>query len=87
MADLPRWQEPPLAVQLKDRFGDDNAHVNRTRELDELTAILKEHPGDWALVGYRSSAGGGNQYRRRGLEVTTRKLRDGRYELYTRWPA
>jgi hypothetical protein len=85
MAELPRWQEPPLATELKDRFGTDNPHVNRSRELDELAKILRANPGRWALVGQRNTSGGGSQYRRRGLEVTTRRTKDG-YDLYARSP-
>jgi hypothetical protein len=78
------WKEPPPAVHFQDaRKG---RPTFRTRELDEFSELLKQHPGRWALVEVRPSSGGGYKYKRRGIEVTSRKRPDGMFDIYVRAP-
>lgn len=78
------WKEPPPAVYFRDaRKG---RPTFRTVELDKFAELLKQHPGRWALVEVRVSSGGGEKYKRRGLEVTSRKRPDGLFDQYVRAP-
>jgi hypothetical protein len=79
-----RWQEPPPAIEPPEAAR--NATMARSRALNELAATLREHPGRWALVTVRRWSGGGDQYKRRGLEVTSRRRPDGLFDQYVRAP-
>lgn len=79
------WQDPPPATYFQDARKE--TKTLRSKELDELARVLKANPGRWALVdAARKSSGGGEKYKRRGLEVTTRKRPDGLFDEYVRAP-
>lgn len=76
MAGNITWQDPPARQQ-----------KHRTVELDELAEQLRTNPGRWAIVATNPYPGAADQYKRRGLEVTTRTRYEGDdvlYDVYAR---
>lgn len=53
--------------------------------LDELTALLKAHPGRWAHVRTSPNRPNLTWMHRRGLQAEMRKMDDG-WRTYARWP-
>lgn len=72
------WEDPP------------DRHLGAAgRNVSELVAELKNHPGKWALVREdtlgKSSSAATYLKRRYGCETRTRTS-DGTTKLYARWP-
>lgn len=72
------WEEPPP----RKRPGPKNTS---SVVLDELTALLKAHPGRWAHVRTSTKRPNLTWWHKRGLQAETRQLEDG-WRIYARWP-
>lgn len=77
------WKEPPPTTG---NGGSKPGHTPRQRELNEFAELLHKNPGKYALIGQQPYAGANASFRRRGLEVATRKRPDGQYDVYVRAP-
>lgn len=73
------WEEPAPASRGRGVRND----------YDELKAELQENPDKWAVVkDYAYSPGGaGVPWRNQGYEIAVRKVAEGVYRLYARWPS
>lgn len=67
------WAEPP-------------PRGRGTRPEDPRRVAMKENPGRWLLWG-RVSAAIQTRLRADGFETVMRNTKDGRCDLYARWPA
>jgi len=77
MSDL-TWQDPPQST----------SGASSKEIWNIVAAQLREHPGQWALVRAAASspAIGLPAAQRLGLERTTRKTPDGKWDIYMRAP-
>lgn len=84
MADELTWREPPPPTDYREaRLRTKRA---TSKALDAVADMLRLQPGRWLLIGQRVSSGGGESYKKRGLEVTTRLRADGQFDVYVRAP-
>lgn len=84
MADELVWREPPPPTDYREARR--RSKRSSTKAMDAVADMVRQQPGRWLLIGQRSSSGGGEQYKKRGLEVTTRLRADGQFDVYIRAP-
>jgi hypothetical protein len=71
------WREPPPKCLPLRQVHDE------TREVIEA---LKARPGEWAHMGDFPSNHAKANLRRYGVQMASRRRRDGRYDVWVRWP-
>jgi hypothetical protein len=59
---------------------------NQVNKIDKEVAAFKKHAGTWFKVRENAAGGAYMVYKKRGCEVRTKHLGNGKYDILARYP-
>ena len=58
----------------------------QANKIDKEVAFFKKHPGVWYKVREGAAGGAYMVYKKRGCQITSKHLGNGKYDLWACWP-